>query len=146
MRTRSLRTSAVVVVLAFGAACGGGDDTAGTGAQPTGPTVSPSDGSGEDGGGEQSGVPEAVTVVAQNAAFDTATLTLDAGEPYTLTLDNRDNFEHNLHVIAGAIDVSTPVAVGPIVQELEVTITEPGSYTFQCDVHPGDMRGTLQVS
>ena len=146
MRTRRLHRSVVVVVLAFGAACGGADDAPGTGAQPTGPTVSPSDGSGEDGGGEQSGVPEALTIVAQNAAFDTATLTLRAGETYLLTLDNRDSFEHNLHVMAGSVDVSTPVTAGPVVQELEVTITEPGSYTFQCDVHPGDMKGTLEVT
>ena len=87
------------------------------------------------------------TVVGENIAFDTESITIAAGEEVTITFDHRDaGVPHNFHVQAGAAgDVRSEIEEGPVTQTLTFTIDQPGSYTYVCDVHPGQMRGTLFV-
>ena len=37
------------------------------------------------------------------------------------------------------------ISAGPDSQAVTFTINQPGSYRFQCDVHPDEMFGTLTV-
>jgi len=94
------------------------------------------------------GVPvTSATLVGKNIAFDVEGLTVPAGQEVTLTFDNQDvDVPHNLHVQAGPEgDFKTEIVNGPVLQTLMFEITEPGNYTFVCDVHPIQMVGTLIV-
>ena len=89
----------------------------------------------------------AITLTAQDIAFDKSTLTVAAGQDVTITYDNKDNaVPHNLHIQAGAAgDFETEIVSGPTQQTLTFNITELGTYTFLCDLHPNEMTGTLIV-
>ena len=66
---------------------------------------------------------------------------LDAGE-VELTVDDRSD-EHNFHLRGPGVDVSTDVeAIG--VRTFAVTLRD-GTYTFVCDPHAADMRGSFAV-
>src|ERR671915_2165479 len=67
---------------------------------------------------------------------------LTAGD-YTLVV-NDQSAEHNFHLTGpGDVDVSTSVGEEGE-QEFEVTL-EAGEYTFVCDPHASQMRGTFTV-
>jgi plastocyanin len=52
---------------------------------------------------------------------------------------------HNFHLTGpGGVDVATTVA-GEGEESFEVTL-EPGEYTFLCDPHSAQMRGTFTVA
>jgi copper-containing nitrite reductase len=90
-----------------------------------------------------------VTVMAENNKFDQNTITVQAGQPVTLTLMNHDQALHNLHVIglkgSDGKDVQTPLVEQGKIGSVTFTPAKPGTYKFQCDVHPADMTGTLIV-
>jgi plastocyanin len=67
---------------------------------------------------------------------------IEAGD-YTITVDDQSP-SHNFHLTGpGGVDVST--SVGDEGEEsFEVTL-EPGEYTFLCDPHASQMRGTFTV-
>jgi plastocyanin len=67
---------------------------------------------------------------------------LTAGD-YTLVVDDQSS-EHNFHLTGpGGVDVSTSVGEEGE-QEFDVTL-EAGEYTFVCDPHASQMRGTFTV-
>lgn len=67
---------------------------------------------------------------------------LTAGE-YTITVDDRSSV-HNFHLTGpGGVDVSTSVG-GEGEESFDVTL-EPGEYTFVCDPHASQMRGSFTV-
>ena len=67
---------------------------------------------------------------------------LSAGD-YTLVV-NDQSAEHNFHLTGpGGVDVSTSVGEEGE-QEFEVTL-EAGEYTFVCDPHASQMRGSFTV-
>jgi hypothetical protein len=67
---------------------------------------------------------------------------LTAGD-YTLVV-NDQSAEHNFHLTGpGGVDVSTSVGEEGE-QEFEVTL-EAGEYTFVCDPHASQMRGSFTV-
>jgi plastocyanin len=113
--------------------------------------------SAEDGGGAAAGGgavgpgPVSVTIVAKNITFDLSTLTANAGQDFTVTLDNED--AGVLHNIAFYTDqsLSQPIYVselttGPEQQENTFTApSAPGTYYFHCDVHPDTMNGAFVV-
>jgi plastocyanin len=67
-----------------------------------------------------------------------------------ITFDNRDSgIPHNIQFFDGSDSSATSlgatsIATGPIKQELTLNLS-PGTYYFQCDVHPTTMKGTLTV-
>jgi plastocyanin len=89
-----------------------------------------------------------VTIVAEDTAFDTATLDATVGETLTITYDNRDDgIPHNLRVEgASGGDAKTDIEQGPTTQTLEVSFDDAGEFAYVCDVHPRQMRGTVTVS
>jgi plastocyanin len=147
----------VALSLAFAlAACDDDDNGSGgptetapasTGATPTEPA------------GSTEGAPTEVTPVGEQlqisadslTSFDVDELSAPAGEPFTVTFDNRDTgVPHNwaLYVSeddAGDTDkaiAATEIESAPDTQSVVVPALDPGEYYFQCDVHP-NMNGTL---
>lgn len=89
-------------------------------------------------------------VVGKDIAFDRTELVANSGA-IQIEFDNQDNaIPHNFHVFRGngssgeSIDLTT-ITSGPVVQRLDLQL-EAGTYFFQCDVHPNQMKGTLAVN
>ena len=121
-------TIGLAVVAALFAACGGSNA-----APPTSqPSAVPSAPAGD-----------AIVVVAKDLKFLQTELTVPAGEPVEIVLDNQEAAPHNI-AISDASGAS--VFTGEIVSSKQVTnavpALAPGTYTFICEVHP-DMKGTI---
>ncbi len=86
---------------------------------------------------------EAIVIVAKDIAFQSDALTIPAGSPTDIVLDNQDEAPHNIAIkdAAGAVGFK-----GEIVGKGRITYRLPaipaGAYTFWCEVHP-DMQGTI---
>ncbi|HZQ37472.1 MAG TPA: cupredoxin domain-containing protein [Dehalococcoidia bacterium] len=82
-------------------------------------------------------------------AFSQKQITVQAGQAVTINLTNKGSAVHNLHVIglkgADGKDVQTALLEGGKSGSVTFTPTQPGTYKFQCDVHPAEMTGTLTV-
>jgi len=102
------------------------------------------------GGGEGGGPAEAIRVVAINLAFQQMALTVPAGEPFQIVLDNQDpGVQHNIQVFPGEDFSATPLfsgelITGPSTITYEVPALDPGTYAFNCLVHP-TMTGTIEA-
>lgn len=87
------------------------------------------------------------TITAADMQFDQDTLTVPAGEAFTLEFVNEDGAPHNVAIYTDS-SASEDLFVGEVVTETtivyEIPALEPGEYFFRCDVHP-DMQGTLIV-
>jgi plastocyanin len=123
---------------------GGGGGATG----PTGATGSTGGGGGGGNGGGGGG--EAVSVTAQNVAFDTDTIELPADTESTITFDNEDaGVQHNIAIFTDdslSEDLFRgDVITGPDTIDYPIPPLEAGEYYFHCDVHP-DMNGTAVVA
>jgi plastocyanin len=102
-------------------------------------------GGGAGGGGGGQGA--AVTVTAQNIAFDTDTIELPADTESTITLVNEDTEPHNIAIYTDDT-VAENQFRGETVTADRIDYTIPpldaGEYYFQCDVHP-TMNGSVVV-
>jgi len=137
-RVAALAPLAVLVTVMF-AACGGdGDKDKSATATQSG---SPSDGADDE---------VKLTLVAENTKFDKTSLEAPAGKDVTLTMENKDSIEHTFalyetkaatHRLAGGQTFS-----GPAFLTYQFTAPEtPGTYHFQCDIHPNAMNGEFIV-
>jgi plastocyanin len=109
------------------------------------PTAAPSDGGGECGADGQI----LLDIVAEGIAWTPTCLVAPAGEPFTITMDNRDaGTQHNVAIAADSdfadFLFTGSLETGPAVVEYEVDPLDAGPYPFRCDVHP-TMLGTLAV-
>jgi plastocyanin len=88
-----------------------------------------------------------VTITANQLAFDTATVTLQAGEARTMRLVNLENAPHNVAIYVDE-SASQSLFVGELINRGEIVYQlpplEPGTYFFRCDLHP-EMKGSLVV-
>jgi plastocyanin len=91
----------------------------------------------------------AVPIVAQNITFDTSELSLPAGGPITIAFDNRDPGQsHNVAIYTeagGEAIFQGEVITGPAQVDYTFEPPPPGTYYFQCDIHPPQMNGTVTV-
>lgn len=92
-----------------------------------------------------------IEITAKDIKFDKATLTVPAGQQITLKMTNDDDIPHNFAVYKAKGDANA-LFTGTIFKGPDVTKSEtftapasPGTYYFQCDVHPDQMNGTLIV-
>ena len=120
-------TFGLVVLAAVLAACSN------TSAAPTTTSQPPAGGNAGD----------AVTVVAKDIAFKNPDVTVKAGAPVQIILDNQDGAPHNIAISDAN---GQGVFKGEIVSNSKVTYNVPaltaGTYTFICEVHP-NMKGTI---
>jgi hypothetical protein len=130
-RTALLLALALPLLLVALAGCGGDDEEA---ADTTGQTTAAS------GGGGGSTLNGSV-----GPGFDislSGTDGLTAGD-YTIVVEDLSP-SHNFHLTGpGDVDVST--SVGDEGEESFDVTLEPGEYTFVCDPHASQMRGTFTV-
>ena len=100
-------------------------------------------------GGAGGGGGAALTVVAQNIAFDTSTIELPADTPTTITFDNRDaGVPHDIAIytddtLAEELFNGDDVT-GPATVDYEIPALPTGEYYFLCTIHP-NMNGTVVV-
>ncbi len=81
-----------------------------------------------------------------DTAFDPECLAAPAGIPFTIRFDNEDSNTHNVDIQKGGVSVFVgDIVVGPKVVTYRVGALEAGPYTFRCDIHPLQMRGTFVV-
>lgn len=99
------------------------------------------------GGGGQT--PSANPVISASSAvsFDQKDVVVIAGQPLKLTFDNKQaGVPHNVDIYDSAAkskDIAKgDVVTGPANVVYDVPSLQPGTYYFQCDVHP-NMNGTL---
>jgi len=101
----------------------------------------------EPGGGGEKPV---VTLAAANIAFEPTSLTVPAGEAFTLQFHNQDaNTQHNVQIFDDPKFAGTPLFNGALVTgvrqaEYDVDPLAAGAYFFRCEVHP-TMTGQMQA-
>jgi plastocyanin len=82
-------------------------------------------------------------VVARDLVFQSTEITVPAGEPVAIVLDNQESAPHNIAIKDAA---GTEVFKGEIVSNAKATNDVPalaaGTYMFWCEVHP-NMQGTI---
>ncbi len=99
------------------------------------------------------GAGQSVTVglTAQNIAFNTSTITVPAGANVTVNFDNEDaGIPHNFALYDSSAAQNTifrgEIITGPATTNYTFTApSNPGTYYFQCDVHPTQMNGQFVV-
>lgn len=111
------------------------------------------------GGGEGEGGAAAAGIGKAGAApapqvttdnkFAVTAYQVEAGKATTISVKNNGQAVHNMHILgitdAGGQDVKTDLLQPGQSANLTFTIDKEGTYQFQCDVHPTEMKGTLTV-
>ena len=104
------------------------------------------------GGGNVSGKTATISISAKNIAFNTSSISVPAGAQVTVNFNNQDNgIPHTFSVYK---DSSASQAIfkgqtitGPATTTYTFTApSTPGTYYFQCDVHPTQMNGQFIVT
>lgn len=88
-------------------------------------------------------------VAGRQEAFDRTELTASAGT-IAIVFRNEESILHNVRVFEGTdangrLVKKTPVKRGPRSDTLKVALA-PGTYFYDCEIHPQTMRGTIRVS
>lgn len=150
-RISVLMTLLIVLLIAAGCTSTTTTTTTTTSAPVTGTTIMASASTTE----PTTGIPGAgqttqLALIAQNYAFDRASITVPAGSHVQLTFDNQDTgVPHNVAIYTSAA-ASTVIFKGEIITGPKKTTytfdapTKPGTYFFRCDIHPG-MNGQFIV-
>ncbi|HZQ38166.1 MAG TPA: cupredoxin domain-containing protein [Dehalococcoidia bacterium] len=90
-----------------------------------------------------------LTEVTTDNKYSETKLSVKAGVPVTLTVQNKGSAVHNWHLLDVKDDsgkeIKTDLDEPGKTSSVTFTIGKPGTYKFQCDVHPSDMTGTLTV-
>ena len=88
-----------------------------------------------------------IALVASSTHFNVKCLVVPAGEPLTVTLKNKDSYNHNFSVytLDFKSEFTGDIAYGGEMFHYKVPALEAGQYLFQCDIHPADMSGPLIV-
>jgi plastocyanin len=94
--------------------------------------------------GEEAGTPVATSRVdlPPSYRFAPAAITVSAGT--TVTWTNDDHFTHSVQFLDGGLP-SEPRVMDPGASTT-YAFTQPGTYHYQCHLHPTDMRGSVTVT
>lgn len=102
--------------------------------------------------GAQAGPPStSLTENMTDDKFSATSFTIPAGQQVTMSAVNQGKVQHNWHVLNVKSADGKDIVAGPLLinpgqtSNLTFTVTQPGQYKFQCDVHPTEMIGTLFV-
>jgi len=92
---------------------------------------------------------DSLTLVASGTKFDVTCLDVPADTALNIVYDNRDNTGHSLAVVGSRTSTEvlfrSDIIGGPATTTLSVPPLQAGTYVFQCEVHPSQMRGTFIV-
>ena len=96
------------------------------------------------------GGPTTTSISASAVTFDLDAMSFPAGKTSTLTFDNQDpGVPHDVAIYSDANKTNTlftgETVTGPASIEYRIPALDPGTYYFQCDVHP-TMNGSVTVS
>jgi plastocyanin/glucose/arabinose dehydrogenase len=92
-----------------------------------------------------------INLTAQNTAFNQTNLTVKAGSNVTLNFTNNDSGVQHNFALYNDSNASNPIFRGTLITGVSnMTYTfdaplKPGTYYFQCDVHPTQMHGNFIV-
>jgi plastocyanin len=124
--------SIIGLVAAFAlAACGGGGNAGGGGG----------------GGAACSPGGTTVKVVASGFAYDQSCYAAASGQAFSVDLDNKDSAPHNFAIYtddSATTALFKSAVITAQAKTFQVKAQQPGTYYFQCDVHPA-MNGTFVV-
>jgi len=112
----------------------------------TTPAPSPAASGGSGGGGGAAAGPT-LDLTAHNIAYDQATLSAPAGQPFVIKFTNNDpGVTHNVAITdsTGQQVFKGEIFSGPDTRSYPIPALPAGTYTFACSVHP-QMTGTLTV-
>jgi plastocyanin len=99
-------------------------------------------------GAPESFDPSSPQITAQNMQFDKTELDVPANQGFSLVLFNKDSTSHNVSIYSDpghSQRVFGGSLAGNGTMVYHVQALAPGTYYFQCDVHPA-MKGTLVAS
>jgi plastocyanin len=137
----------VLVLLA--AACSSSNKNNSVPANNAAAPANPVSSGGQSSPGAGAGGAQAVTETMTDNKFSATTFTVKANQPVTITAANTGTAIHNWALIgqkdASGKDIKTSLLEAGKSESVTFTITKPGQYKFQCDVHPAEMVGTLTV-
>ncbi|HEV3475303.1 MAG TPA: cupredoxin domain-containing protein [Actinomycetota bacterium] len=104
---------------------------------------------GPPGAAEEQAAGGSIEVAARGLAFDTTELSLRAGDEAVIAFDNQDaGIPHNVSIYTeagGDAVFQGEIITGPDTIEYTFPSPDPGTYYFQCDVHP-QMSGSVVVA
>jgi plastocyanin len=102
---------------------------------------------------QQAPAPGEETVVAEQTAFNTDTIDLEAGEQASIQFENKDPFDHNIAIYENSADADEQENaifqgdhISATTTTYEFKAPPKGEYPFQCDLHPTTMTGTVTVN
>ncbi|MGH2634511.1 MAG: cupredoxin domain-containing protein [Tepidiformaceae bacterium] len=114
-------------------------------------TAAPAGGAAPGGG---AAAPGTLDVSLTDDKIDKSTLTAKAGTPVTVKVTNNGQSKHNLDFLTAKGGTSLASAAGNDStflnagdsETLTFTVDKPGTYYYQCDLHPDQMFGTFTVT
>lgn len=107
---------------------------------------SPSGSSGASGGatGGAGGGAVATSVVDLPRSYRFSPAAIAVPTDTTVTWTNSDNFTHSVQFLDGGLPTE-PLLMQPGASAT-FTFDQPGTYSYQCHLHPQNMRGTVTVT
>ena len=142
---RKMAGAVTVLVALLVAGCGGDDDPTVSGGSPT--TAMDDHGSAS---ATCSPAGTTVSIVASGSTFDKECLAAPAGQPFKISVENKDTAVHSLVILESHSATEPLVRVdpfgGPKTTTLDVAALKAGTYAFHCEVHPAKMQGTFVVA
>jgi plastocyanin len=100
--------------------------------------------SGSDGSDARGSGPVATSVVDLPPSYRFAPEAISVPAGTTVTWTNNDNFTHSVQFIDGGLPAE-PLQMQPGASTT-FRFGTPGTYAYQCHLHPQDMRGTVTVT
>ncbi len=99
-------------------------------------------------GGGEAPVENPYAVTATDNKFDKATLTAPPETEVTFDFTNKGKAKHNLsfyQAAGGAVIKEGGIIDGGATEKVTFKTPAAGTYYFQCDLHPTEMKGTFEV-
>jgi plastocyanin len=96
------------------------------------------------GGGASSAVPVATSMVDLPPSYKFAPLAITVSAGTEVTWTNHDNFTHSVQFKDGGLPAD-PMVMQPG-SSATFTFATPGTYHYQCHLHPQQMQGTVTVT
>lgn len=94
------------------------------------------------GGGGGGGGTMTTSVTVEDFSFGPAAIVVDPGANVTWTWDSGVSVDHNVTFSDASIMDSPTQSTGTHSAAMPTT---PGTYSYQCTIHPGSMQGTVTV-